>query len=158
MRLYFFRHGIAQPGDATTPDFKRELTAEGRQRTQHAAEQIKALGISPDLLYSSPLIRARQTADILGKQLGSAVQVRREVGPGFDLQAVVALTRDLSQSGEALFVGHEPDLSLTIAALTGGHVVMKKGGFARVDVVTFQPFRGELVWLIAPKLFEQRRA
>jgi phosphohistidine phosphatase SixA len=70
---------------------------------------------------------------------------------------VAALTRDVDQAGAVLFVGHEPDMSLTIAALTGGRVVMKKGGFARVDVTAFQPFRGALVWLIAPKLFESRR-
>ncbi len=155
MHLYFFRHGIAHPADATTPDFERELTPEGRQRTQQAAEQIKAWGIDLDQLYTSPLIRARQTADILGATLGIAVQVRDEVGLGFDLQSVAALTRDVDQAGAVLFVGHEPDLSQTIGTLTGGRVIMKRGGFARVDLTSFQPFRGELVWLIAPKLFEK---
>ncbi len=156
MHLYFFRHGIAQLDAANSSDFQRELTPEGRQRTQQAAEQIKTLDINLNQLYSSPLIRARQTADILGAQLGIAVQVRDEVGPGFNLNGIAALTREVDQAGAVLFVGHEPDLSLTIASLTGGRVVMKKGSFARVDVTAFQPFRGELVWLITPKLFEQR--
>ncbi len=156
MHLYFFRHGIAHPCDANTPDFQRELTPEGRQRTQQAAEQIKAWDVDLDQLYTSPLIRARQTADILGATLGIAVQVRREVGLGFNLPTVAALTSDLDRESAVLFVGHEPDFSQTISALTGGRVVMKRGGFARVDVVTFQPLRGDLVWLVTPKLFEKR--
>lgn len=157
MRLYFFRHGIAHPRDADTPDFKRPLTPEGIRRTREAAKVLKSLKVDPDRLYTSPLIRARQTADIIGHTLGTAVQVRREVGPGFDLQAVEALTSDLGHDDEVLFVGHEPDFSATIQSLTGGRVVMKKGGFVRVDVVAYHPLVGELVWLITPKLFKKSR-
>ena len=52
-----------------------------------------------------------------------------------------------------MFVGHEPDFSTTISSLVGGRVVMKRGGLARIDIVSPQPLLGELVWLIAPKIF-----
>lgn len=152
MRLYFLRHGIAQPGDDDTPDFKRALTASGIARTRQAARLLKALDVDIDRLYTSPLIRARQTADIVGQALGTAVQVRKEVAPGFNVQHVEALTRALGHDDTVLFVGHEPDFSRTISALVGGRVVMKKGGLARVDVIAYQPLVGQLVWLIAPKL------
>ena len=56
-----------------------------------------------------------------------------------------------------MFVGHEPDFSTTITSLVGGRVVMKKGGLARVDIISDQPLLGELVWLIAPKIFDETR-
>lgn len=153
MRLYFLRHAHAEPGSPDTPDFKRALTPAGIAHTRRAAYLLNALGVDPDRLFTSPLIRARQTADIVGQALGVAVQVRREVGPGFGVHAVEALTRDLGSGDEVIFVGHEPDFSGTVAALTGGRVVMKKAGIARVDVVSYQPLAGELIWLIAPKLY-----
>jgi len=52
------------------------------------------------------------------------------------------------------FVGHEPDFSTTISSLTGARILMKRGGLARVDVISQQPMLGMLVWLIAPKIFE----
>ena len=153
MRLYFFRHAIAHDADADTPDASRELTDEGIANTEQAARILKTLTITPDYLFSSPLTRAYQTAVIIGKALDVDVQVRKEVGPGFSIHAVEALTRELHPNAEILFVGHEPDFSGTVTALVGGRVVMKKGGLARVDVITQQPLVGELVWLIAPKVF-----
>jgi phosphohistidine phosphatase SixA len=56
-----------------------------------------------------------------------------------------------------MFVGHEPDFGLTVSALIGGGTItMKKGGVARIDVESSEPLHGSLVWLIAPKLFDER--
>jgi phosphohistidine phosphatase len=154
MHLYFFRHAIAKDADETTPDEKRELTARGVENTKQAAGILKALDIQLDRLYSSPLTRAYQTAALIGEALDIDVLVRKEVGPGFGILAVETLVSELGEDGEAMFVGHEPDMSTTISSLVGGRVVMKKGGLARVDIVMRQPLLGELVWLIAPKVFE----
>lgn len=154
MRLYFLRHGIAKDADAFTPDARRELTEAGIANTRQAAQVIKTLGVAPGCIYSSPLTRAHQTAEIVAQVLGVEIQVRDEVGPGFNINAVDTLTRDLAPDAEILFVGHEPDFSSTITALCGGRVVMKKGGLARVDIISRQPLAGELVWLIAPKIFD----
>ncbi len=154
MRLYFFRHAEAEPGSDSVPDDARRLTKRGAERTRRAGRVLAGLGIKPARLFSSPLARARQTADILGQALNTPVQVRPEVGPGFNAQAVDALARDLGAGAEVIFVGHEPDFSATVSALIGGGwIAMKKGGMARVDVELSQPLRGTLVWLIAPRLF-----
>lgn len=154
MRLYFFRHAIAQDPDDQTPDEQRELTEEGIARTKRAAQVMKALGVSPDYIYSSPLKRSLQTANILARGLGVEVEVKPELAPGFSIAGLEALTRDLNNE-ELLLVGHEPDFSTTISSLTGGRVVMKRGGLARVEVISRRPMLGQLIWLVAPKVFEQ---
>lgn len=156
MHLYFFRHALAELADGSIPDYERKLTQEGIVRTRHSARLLKLLDIVPTRLYTSPLVRARQTADILGHTLEIAVQVRKELAPGFNHTTLTALTRDLGMEDSAIFVGHEPDFSRTISAVTGGsQVIMKKGGLARVDVTGYHPLTGALVWLLTPKIFQK---
>lgn len=156
MQLYFFRHGQAgQSHHGEVSDDLRELTAEGIERTKVAAKAIAAMGVKPQHIFSSPLIRAKQTADIVAKALKISVDVRTEVGPGFNIHAVGELIEGIDDQEEVMFFGHEPDFSTTVSTLIGGgEVVMKKGGLARVDLFSRRPLRGALVWLIAPKVFE----
>ncbi|NJO84502.1 MAG: hypothetical protein HC828_18175, partial [Blastochloris sp.] len=129
------------------------------QRTTDGVEVTRLLddlGVNPTRLYTSPLLRARQTADILGQALGVAPVVRAEVAPGFDVARLEGLTRDLGLDDELMLVGHEPDFSGVVSALIGGgRVSVKKGGVARVDLIGYLPLRGELVWLLAPKVFHR---
>ena len=69
---------------------QRKLTDRGVANTQQAARVIKALGIKPNRFYTSPLLRAQQTADIVAKALGITPEVRKELGPGFSIHAVAA--------------------------------------------------------------------
>jgi phosphohistidine phosphatase len=155
MRLYFLRHGIAQDISETNgSDFARALTSKGVERLETSAQVMKNLGLKPAKIFSSPLVRARQTAEIVGKVIGVEVTVESKVGPGFSAQAVRALIADLGTGGDVMFVGHEPNMSEVVSALSGGgHVVMKKGSLARLDVYALQPLRCALVWLIAPAVF-----
>lgn len=155
MRLYFFRHGIAEDSlDNSMSDFSRPLTPKGEQRTREAAQMLKAFDLKVTRLYSSPLVRAQQTAALLGEILGVTVAERDEVGPGFSLEAVAELIQDFNDDDAIMFVGHEPDFSAAVSRLIGGgDVVMKKGGLARVDVLTREPLMGRLVWLLPPKVF-----
>ena len=155
MRLYFMRHAIAQDATAEIPDEKRQLTDKGISNTQQAARAIKAFGLQPNRFYTSPLTRAYETADIVGKALGITPEVRKELSPGFSIHAVELLTQGLGEDDEVLFVGHEPDMSMTISSLSGGRVIMKRGGLARVDIIAREPMLGELVWLIAPRVFDE---
>ncbi len=155
MRLYFLRHGIAHDPDGVTPDALRELTAEGIWRTRRSARMMKMLHIDLDRLYCSPLVRCRQTADIIAAALAIAVQVREELSPGFDLEDVDRLTHDLGEGAEILFVGHEPDLSRIVCDLTGARVQMKKGALVRVDVIAYQPLAGEMAYMLSPKVFNK---
>src|SRR5262249_26974350 len=145
--------------DAQGPDFDdfaRRLTDKGVERTQAAALALVKLDVKPARLYSSPRVRARQTADILAKAFGVTVAVRDEVGFGFSVEHVEPLIADAGADDEVMFVGHEPDLSTTVSKLAGGgEIVMKKGGVARVDLFSHAPLRGALVWVIPPKVFDE---
>jgi phosphohistidine phosphatase len=156
MKLYFFRHGLAE--DAQMPDFDdfaRRLTSKGIERTEAAGRALNRLGVRPACLFSSPRVRARQTADILAKVLGVNVAVREELNFGFSPHQLEGLVDGLKHGDEVMFVGHEPDLSATVSQLAGGgDVVMKKGGLARVDVGGDTPLRGALVWVLPPKLLD----
>ena len=156
MRICFFRHALAEDNtDGRLMDAERQLTQRGITRTEQAAQFLAALGLQPDVLYSSPLVRARDTAAILGKQFGLAVTETPLLAPGFNVNALERLVQGLAGDAEVMVVGHEPDFSGTIAALTGGgRVEMKKGGLARVDIIATDPLRGTLVWLLPPSVMD----
>jgi len=153
MRLYFLRHGHAEPG-LSVSDHARQLTPKGVARLQTAAKVMKRLKIKPTHLFSSPRVRAQQTAEIVAEQLNISVELREEVNFGFDTNAVHALIDRLPEGSQVMFVGHEPTFSMTVRAITGGQVAMKKGSLARVDLIDPVRLQGELVWLIAPKVFD----
>ena len=152
MRLYFLRHGIAE--DLATSDFDRELTKRGRRRVLASAKVMARLGIAPRQIFSSPRLRARQTAEIVAEALDMPVTLSEAVNFGFDLADARRLTRNLSADDEVMFVGHNPDMSLLVSELTGVDAPMKKGGLARIDTLGAALDEGELVWLIAPKVFD----
>ncbi len=152
MRYYFLRHGIAE--DMAEDDFSRQLTARGRRRVAASAKVMKRLNLRPARIFSSPRLRARQTAEIVGDTLRLPVSLADEVNFGFDLNDINRLTRESRVDDEIMFVGHNPDMSLLVHQLTGVDASMKKGGLARVDLLGKQARHGELVWLIAPKVFD----
>ena len=152
MRYYFLRHGIAE--DLADTDFNRKLTARGARRVAKSAAVMKRLNLRPARIFSSPRLRARETAEIVADALGLPVTLANEVNFGFDLADIRSLTAELGASDEVMFVGHNPDMSSLVHQLTGVNVAMKKGGLARVDVFGKKARQGELVWLIAPKVFD----
>jgi phosphohistidine phosphatase len=157
MRLYFVRHGHAE--DAQAPaydDAARALTPEGIARIAAAGVALNRLHVKPAQLYSSPRVRARQTAELLAKAMGVSVTQQEAVNFGFSPKQVESLIAESAQEDEIMFVGHEPDMSMTIAALIGGdgEIIMKKGSIARVDVIARTPLRGALVWLLAPHVLD----
>jgi len=152
MRLYFLRHGIAE--DLAASDFERELTKRGRRRVLASAKVMTRLGIAPRQIFSSPRLRARQTAEIAADALGMAVTISEAVNFGFDLSDLRRLTQDFSADDELMFVGHNPDMSLLVSEIAGVDASLKKGGLARIDVIGRRVDEGELVWLIAPKVFD----
>jgi len=156
MELYFFRHGHAE--DAQGPDFDdfaRKLTDKGVKHTQTAAVALHKLGVKPARIYTSPRLRARQTADILSSALGVTPEARDEVNFGFNPQLIPALIHDLTNDLAVMFVGHEPDLSITVGSLVGGgEIEMKKGGVARVDLLARTPLRGVLLWVLTPRVLD----
>jgi phosphohistidine phosphatase len=156
MELYFFRHGHAE--DAQGPDFDdfaRKLTDKGVERTQAAGRALHKLGVKPARIYTSPRLRARETADILSTSLGVTPEAREEVNFGFNPHLIPALINDVGNDTAVMFVGHEPDLSITVGSLVGGsEIEMKKGGIARVDLLARTPLRGVLLWVLTPRILE----
>ena len=152
MKLFFLRH--AQAEDGYSDDFHRQLTERGAHRTATAARVMQSLNIHPARIYSSPRVRAYQTAEIVANQLKLEVEVREEVNFDFNLQAVGDLIIHHYLEDEVMFVGHEPSMSMVVHGLTGASVAMKKGGLARVDLFDDGLLHGTLIWLIAPKVFD----
>ena len=151
MHLYFLRHG---PADSKAHwsghDEERPLTEDGRAVVLASARLLVRTNVVLAAILTSPLVRARQTAEIAAAELnaGAAVDDSR-LAPGFDRKRLTALLANHRGAQSLLLVGHEPDFSRTIRELTGGEVVCKKGGIARVDIDE-GTIRGELVWLLPP--------
>ena len=157
MILYFMRHGEAGHHSAAADDDERELTAEGTQALLAAAPLWRRLSLRPDTVITSPLPRARQTADLLvtGLDLPRPPVVDERLRPGAtwgDLAPAMARHAD---SRRVMFVGHEPDLSQAVCLLTGAvSVRMRKGGIACVEFPGVpEPRSGELAWLLDPDLY-----
>jgi phosphohistidine phosphatase len=156
MIIYFLRHGLAGIREEWKGDDSlRPLTKEGMKNMVRQAETLADLGLKPDLIITSPLARAFQTADIVADRLkrGDKLLQDERLGPGFNNEDLAKVLIDHAEAQTMMLVGHEPDFSLTISALTGGgRILLKKGGLARVDLTSSEPLQGELVWLLPPKV------
>jgi phosphohistidine phosphatase len=164
MELYLLRHGRAvERGESGfEDDSARPLTPEGRRQLRQSCAALRKLKLRFDLILSSPLVRARQTAEIVAaewrcrKQLGFSEKLR----PGGDRKKLVAELNALKSAPEKiLLVGHEPDLSglisLLVTGRNGGGFALKKGGLARLDIETLRAGRcATLAWLLTPKLMQ----
>ncbi len=153
MDLYFLRHGIAED-DAPT-DEERQLTAEGRDKCRAAASGLAALDVAFTHVWTSPLIRARETAALVLPQQPAEVHgVLANQGP----RALLAELAKLPANAVVLLVGHEPQFSETIGALLGiespaGAIEMKKAGLAMVsaDLRSWTAGSARLGFLLTPK-------
>jgi len=112
MRLLIVRHAEAAPG---SPDELRPLTAEGRGHARELGERLRAEGLQPDAVVTSPLLRARETAAALG--LGEP-QIDERLAPGATPDDVRGVA--VERGGTVVVVGHQPDCGRAVATLAGG--------------------------------------
>ncbi len=141
MEIILVRHAKAEARDANSwpDDDQRPLTAEGRAEQRAAARAMKKMGIKFDFLLTSPLLRARETADLLarGYRWSEAPQVVEELGHGYSVGAVVKLLAKFPPASTVAMVGHEPDLSDLTGALTTKDgrlsIAVKKSGVVGVE-------------------------
>lgn len=155
MILYFARHGRAGQSRPTADDDARELTADGVAELQAAAPIWRRLNLRPDAVISSPLPRARQTAELVCEAIGGAPVIDDRLRPGARWPDLARAMADHPDARRVMFVGHEPDLSSAIAELTGAASVrMRKGGLACVEFYGVpEPGAGEIAWLVDPDLY-----
>ncbi len=152
MRIYFLRHGIAEVRSPKKTDAERALTKEGIHKLELSLPKFAAFEVHPDAIYTSPLVRAYQTAELVAKHLKCPLYTRELLAPGFDADKLQRILDDFAEE-ELMVVGHEPDFSHTISqVIGGGSIIMKKGGLARVDVQDKSLLHGSLVWLLTPRL------
>lgn len=163
MDLYVLRHGEAGKRLAAgSKDSERALTVAGAKEVEEIAGAIAKLGIKPDLVATSPLARAHQTAAIVAKKLKikNKLQDWDELKPeGSRIKLYERLAR-FKPEASVMVVGHEPYLSSLVSELAfegqKGRVVMKKGGLARVGVTSLRPRpKGELRWLLTPRIMKR---
>lgn len=138
IHLCFVRHGIAGPRSRHVPDQARALTHEGRKRARKLARTLARVA-RLRLVFTSPLVRAVQTAEILAGELpGVRVAVLAQLSPGHSpAQLLAALARRRGGAKGMALVGHEPLLSQTVARLTGRaaqDLRIRKGMAMRLDV------------------------
>jgi len=161
MNLYLLRHGIAV--DPSAPGFARDaerpLTPKGKRRLQQIAEAMGVLSISFDVILSSPYVRAKQTAEIVGRSFKRRKQLKfsDELTPGGNPKLLIQHLNDLRPKPKnILLVGHEPYLSKLIALLTTGNTNMeidlKKGSLCKLEAESLSYGRcATLVCLLAPR-------
>ena len=114
MRIHLCRHAEAQPGE---PDELRELTRAGRDAAKVLADRLARLDEPPRMVLTSPLVRARQTAEPVAERLGCGVLVRDELAPGATADSLRAAVEGLE--GPVAAVCHQPDCSGIMLSVTG---------------------------------------
>jgi len=160
MNLFLLRHGLAVERDEFDPanDADRPLTPKGHRQLRHVAAALRAMELRFDAIWSSPLVRARQTAEIVAAEL----KLKKRLAGAAELKpggCPEKLLHKISQPPPAveniLFVGHEPDFSELISRLvaggSGASFALKKGGLAKLALEKFPASnRATLAWLLTP--------
>ena len=127
MRLYLVRHAHSDPGD---PDELRPLSKKGRKQAQALAEQLAEA--RPELVLTSPLLRARETAEAIAKAAGSPLRVDERLAPGATADDVLAIVEGAKTA--VVTVGHQPDCSEIALALTGRDPGFPTAGVCELEV------------------------
>jgi phosphohistidine phosphatase len=114
MQLYLVRHADATPGD---PDELRPLSDEGREQARELGERMRDDGVVPNVVLTSPLLRARETGDALARATGATSEADERLAPGATAET---LREAISGRGEhVVVVGHQPDCGRIAATLSG---------------------------------------
>ncbi len=161
MDIYFIRHGIAADPSEYEYDRDRPLTAKGREKTEQVAEKIRRIGVTFDLILTSPLVRAKQTAQILLEVgLTDLVEEFIPLSPGGNLQEFLQTWSESDYGkteGAIAMVGHQPDLTDWAEQLIWGEIrgklILKKAGVIGVSfpLVASPLGQGQLFLLTSPK-------
>jgi phosphohistidine phosphatase len=157
--LFLLRH--AHAGDSTRwtgDDAARPLSDKGRRQSERIGRLLAAVDEAPDLLITSPKVRAAETAGVVSDALGiPVVEDRRLAGP-LDAEVVGEILAAAGPARRPCLVGHDPDFSSLLGELVGvAEIPMRKGAVARVDFEgRVGAGRGVLRYLVPPELLADR--
>src|SRR5262249_14528043 len=164
MHIYLLRHGIAAPAneDNQFSDAKRALTPEGATKMREVTAGLRKLGVTFDLVVSSPLLRAKETADIVveGLKIKEPTREWKQLEPDGSIEELISQLQKHQQKGSVLLVGHQPFMGFLACYLVFGSekvsLAFKKGGICciRVDELPLKS-TGELVWMLPPKILRR---
>ena len=149
MELYFLRHGQADWPDWNKSDDKRPLTKGGKKQMREVAKFLDRLKVRPNLIVTSPLPRAAQTAEIAADYLKAKLRTDELLAPGFGMSELRTVLKR-HRAKVLMLVGHEPDFSNVISGLTGASLKLSKAGVAFLDADP-ESEEGRLLWLFPPK-------
>jgi phosphohistidine phosphatase SixA len=127
VRLFLVRHAHSEPGE---PDELRPLSVRGREQAREVAERLAS--VEPELVVTSPLLRARETAGAIATATGAELRVDERLAPGADAEDVLAVVE--GAVGPVVAVAHQPDCSEIAAALGAGELEFKTAGVLEIDV------------------------
>ncbi len=158
MNLYILRHGKAEPFGPTYPrDDIRPLSLMGMRRTERSTRGMAAANVAVDTIISSPLLRARQTAEIVheGLEVAADIEFSDALATG-DLNGIVDAVRGHERTKGVMLVGHEPTLSQLISILAfgapGGSFGLKPGGLCKLQTYAIALGQCAVVrWFLTPK-------
>jgi len=150
VQLWLLRHGEAVP-HGSKPDADRELTGRGERQAIAAGEALARLGVEFAACYTSPKIRARDTARLACRALNVEPEETELLADGFDRHAAMELLLPHEEDARVLAVGHEPSFSQVVWDLSGARVDFKKGGVAALQM---ERSAGELIVLLRPRELE----
>ena len=162
-KLYVIRHGVAEErGDDWPDDTRRPLSEEGMAGLRKEARGLVRLGVTFDVVLTSSLVRARQTADIVAAAFNTRPPIVAidSLSPGGSTQAVLNDLEAHVRRANIAIVGHEPGLGELAARLAGlkRALEFKKGAICRIDVESLPPAGpGALRWFLTPKILRELR-
>jgi phosphohistidine phosphatase len=161
--LYLIRHGVAEErGESWPDDTKRPLTVKGADRLRKSVRGVAHLGVSLDVVLTSPLVRTRQTSDIVAAVFDPRppVVVVEALAPGGSYPNLRAEIEKQSRRANIALVGHEPGIGEIAAQLAGlrQRLEFKKGAICRIDIDGLAPqATGRLVWFLTPRIMRAIR-
>jgi phosphohistidine phosphatase len=149
-QLWLLRHGEAVPHESK-PDADRELTPRGERQARAAGKALAKLGVEFAACYTSPKVRAVQTARLACEALNVEPQEVEALGNGFDRDAALELLLAHGDDDKILVVGHNPSFEQVVRDLTGGRVEFKKGGVVAIKMGRAE---GDLLVVLRPRELE----
>ena len=163
MELFILRHGEAGQRSSQASDRTRPLTTSGKAEVLEIAKALKIIGLKFDVIVTSPLKRAYDTAMIVSDifKIGNRVQTWNELAPEGKRTEVYRKISELREDYAVLIVGHQPLLGQIINDMihkqksSPSNLLLKKGGIVRVRLLSKSNVpRGELRWLLSPRILK----